>query len=156
MRLAGLAALALLFAGCSETLYYRAGASTEAARADEVSCGRLALAQAPVEKEREVIPGRYIPGPVVCDANNNCRQRPGRRLPPEIIVRDVNEELRRLIARQCMAERGYERVSLPYCSDAVKAQVTPAVTRKMPALPARACIIKRGVDGYQIVGLSGG
>jgi len=93
---------------------------------------------------------------VVCDANNNCRRQPGRRLPPQIITRDVNEELRRLIARQCMAERSYERLTLPYCSEEVKAQVTPAITRRMPQLSGRACIIRRGADRYQIVGLSGG
>jgi hypothetical protein len=156
MRFGALVALALLFAGCSETIYYQPGASTAEAQADEVACGRIALAQAPVEKETEIIPGRYLPGPVVCDANNNCRRQPGRRLPPQIITRDVNEELRRLIARQCMAERGYERLTLPYCSEEVKAQVTPAITRRMPQLSGRACIIRRGADRYQIVGLSGG
>ena len=157
MRLKAAAALALLIAGCSETIYYQAGATTASARADEVACGRIALAPAPVAREREIIPGEDVPGPVICDANNNCRRTPGRRLPPRVIVRDVNEELRRLIGRQCMAERGYERVSLPYCSEAVQAQVTPAVTRRMPALTTgRACIIKRGVDSYQIVQLSGG
>lgn len=156
IRFGTLAALALLVAGCSETIYYQPGASTTETRADEIACGRIALAQAPVEKETEIIPGRYLPGPVVCDANNNCHRRPGRRLPPEIITRDVNEELRRLIARQCMAERGYDRVTLPYCSEAVKAQVTPAITRRMPQLSGRACIIKRGPDAYQLVGLSDG
>lgn len=152
-RIGAAGALLLALAGCSQTIYYRAGASTDRARTDEIACGRLALSQAPVEKEREIIPGRFIPGEVICDANNTCRRTPGRRTPPEIIVRDVNEELRRLIARQCMADRGYDRVTLPNCSEAVKAQVRPAVTKVMPTISGKACVIGRGAQGYQIVPL---
>ena len=153
LSLLGAAAL-LTLAGCfPTTMYYRAGATVDGVRGDEVACGRLALAQAPVEKEREIIPGEWIPGAVRCDEKNRCRRDPPFRTPPRVIVYDVNEDLRSLIARQCMAEKGYDRISLPACSDGVAAQVTPAVTRTLPRLNDKACVIRRGGGNFQVVPL---
>lgn len=154
-RLAGAALLLTVLGGClSQTLYYRSGASIDRARADEVECGRIALAQAPVAREREVIHDALLPGPVICeviDGERQCYREPPWAAPPRVVVRDVNKELRALIARQCMADRGYDRVTLPACSDQVAASVTPAITRVMPRLTPQSCVIRQGGEKYQIV-----
>ncbi len=125
LRLFAAAGAALLLGGClPTTLYHKAGTPVHDARADEIACKRIALAQAPVEREHEIIPGPLLRGPLVCDDQNNCYREPPWRAPPEIIVRDVNEDLRNLIARQCMADRGYDRITLPACSQEV-AQRSP-------------------------------
>ncbi|MDF1855815.1 hypothetical protein [Pseudooceanicola sp.] len=144
--------LLALLAGCLPyTLYHRSGVSVDDVRRDEVDCGRIALAQAPVEMELDIIPGRVIMQPVICDAAGNCRGGRARELPDRHIRRDVNEELRRLIARQCMAERGYQRLTLPACSEQISKAVEPAITRVLPKLTPQACVIRRGGENYQIV-----
>ncbi len=152
-----LAALGLtLLAGClPTTLYYRAGQDVNDARRDEIACKRIALDQAPVEIEQEIIPGDITRDPPICDAAGNCRPGRAHRSPPRIIRTDVNKELRGLIERQCMADRGYQRVTLPACSDSVVKSVTPAVTRVMPPITGKACIIRRGSENYQIVPIAG-
>ncbi|OWU83585.1 hypothetical protein ATO6_17090 [Oceanicola sp. 22II-s10i] len=153
--LPALAVLTLLGACLPYSLYYRAGATTDRARADEVACGRIALSQAPVAIEREWIPGEVYRGRPICDDKGRCRPGPVRRSPPQLYERDVNEELRGMIARQCMADRGYQRVTLPACSEAVSKAVTPGITRTMPRINGKACVIRRGGDNYQIVPIAG-
>ncbi|MWB77451.1 hypothetical protein GLS40_05385 [Pseudooceanicola sp. 216_PA32_1] len=145
------ALLALLGACGSETIYYRPGVEVTRAQGDEVACGRSALADAPVRMEREVIPGDYVPPHKHCDAAGNCLVEPGFWQPDRFVTRDVNKDLRRQIARQCMAEKGYQRITLPACSNGVKAAVPPAITTVMPRLTSQACVIQRPNDYYQIV-----
>ncbi len=147
----GLVGIVMLGGCLPYTLYHRAGVTTDTARGDEVACGRIALAQAPVAMEREIIPGDIVQGPDICDAQGRCRPGPVREIPDRYRLRDVNEDLRNLIARQCMAERGYDRVTLPACSDAIARSVAPAITRVMPKLTSKACVIRRGGESYQIV-----
>ncbi|WP_375690844.1 hypothetical protein [Pseudooceanicola sp. LIPI14-2-Ac024] len=150
-RFAGTVAAFLLLVGCTETIYYQAGTTTDAARRDEVECGRIALQQAPVEREAEFIPGDIFPGPIICDKNNNCRRGPPTVTPDRLVTRDVNEDLRALITRQCMADRGYQKLALPICSDAVASSVAPQITTTMPDLTNNACVIRRGAGNFQIV-----
>ncbi|GGE24845.1 hypothetical protein GCM10011360_11570 [Primorskyibacter flagellatus] len=141
----------LLILGCSQDITYREGASTQQVSRDRYACATEALRLAPVNKVTTVEPGMYVPPQQFCDAAGNCTTRPGYYERPEIITTDVNAPERRSLENQCVAAKGYDRVSLPLCSDAVKAQVTPAITRTQPPLTKGSCIIPRGGDNYQIV-----
>ena len=154
LRCGALLGLVGLLAACgSETLYYRPGIEVTRAQGDEVTCGRTALAQAPVRMEREIIPGRFIPPRKFCNKAGQCAIEPAQWTPDCYVTNDVNKDLRSRIARQCMAEKGYQRITLPPCSDAVRASVPPAITTVMPRITSTsgACVIQRQNGYYQIV-----
>ena len=148
---AGLALLLALGACGSYSLYYRDGAEVSRAKADELACETAAYQQAPVRIERDIDYGDVIALPPVCSPDGSCRPGGYRRLPPRVYTYDANAGLRATVERQCMAERGYERVSLPVCSEQVASQVQPGITRVLPARASGTCVIRRGGDQYQIV-----
>jgi len=155
-RCGGVAALALaLLSACSTTINYRPGASTETVRKDELTCEREAYAEAPVRIVRDYVPGQLVRGAPICSAPGQCRPGPVYREPGRWISYDANEDRRSVVVRQCLAARGYQRVTLPNCSDTVRAAVPPAVTITQPALRKGACVIRRGDDRYQIVNGAG-
>jgi hypothetical protein len=140
-----------LLGGCVHQIDYRAGASTAELARERDDCALRALEAAPVKLESRMIPGRFIPERRVCDAAGNCTVYPARQEFPQWEDFDINAEKRALLTRTCLANKGIDRVSLPYCDAAAKASVTPGVTRILPPLNEVSCVIPRGAGAYQIV-----
>ncbi|WP_148234691.1 hypothetical protein [Pseudooceanicola batsensis] len=148
--LTALAAVVTL-SGCAQDIYFREGATVSEVRRAEDACALSARQAAPFRPRTILVPGPIVPARKVCDGQGNCQTRPAYQAPPEFETMDANAERRVLIARTCMAERGFDRVSLPYCSGAVRNAAPAAVTRRLPRLTGQSCIIPRGQAGYQIV-----
>ena len=147
IALASLCALA----ACSQQIYYREGATTADVKRAQNSCALQALEQAPVKTRTRIIPGRFVPERKVCDADGNCTIYPAYEEFPEYETYDANADERALLTRSCLAARGFDRVSLPYCDAAQRSGVVPGVTRTLPRLTEQSCIIPRGSGAYQIV-----
>ena len=141
----------VLLGACAQQIYYREGASVTQIQRDRDACELQAMREAPVLSRTRVLPGRWIPGRKVCDSSGNCTVTPGYQTFPEFETYDANTERRALLARTCLAERGIDRISLPLCDGAVKAAVPVGVTRVLPPLGERSCVIPRGAAGYQVV-----
>lgn len=137
--------------GCVHQIDYRAGASTAEIARDRDACALRAIEDAPVRMQSRMIPGRFVAERKVCDAGGNCTVYPARQEFPQWEDFDVNVEKRALLTRMCLADKGIDRVSLPYCDTAAKAGVTPGVTRVLPPLNTASCVIPRGSGAYQIV-----
>lgn len=136
---------------CVQEIYYREGMTTAEIRRASDACALEALDQAPVRTETRVLPGRFIPARTVCDGQGNCTTRPAHQEFPRFESFDANEDRRALLTRTCLASRGIDRVSLPYCDGRTRDAVEPGVTRILPRLTDRACLIPRGSGAYQIV-----
>lgn len=140
----------LLLAGCTQEIYYRQGATLAEVQRAEDACALQSEAAAPYKPQSRIIPESFVSERKVCDAQGNCEIVPVVRSFPKFETVDLNAERRVLLARTCMAQKGYDRVSLPYC-DAAQRQGATGVTRTLPALSVNSCIIPRGSNAYQIV-----
>ena len=144
--------LALALAGCGPlTLYHRPGVSVSRMQADSTECEVQALRDAPVANQIRQNPPVFIPGNTWCNADGQCRTGPGTWVDGGFTSVDVNAGLRDRVMRQCMANRGYQPVTLPECSASIKAAVSPAQTTTLPRLGESSCVIRHGGGGWQIV-----
>lgn len=141
----------LLTAGCAREIDYREGATMAEVNRARDTCALAAETQAPYRPATRMEPGDWIPERKVCDAAGNCTIRPGRMGLPQIVRYDGNATRRVLLARTCLADKGFDRVSLPYCQSNVRNATPQAVTRVLPPLTPQSCIIGRGGSAYQIV-----
>lgn len=141
----------LVMASCSPTtIYHRDGADVSRVESDLASCQVTALNQVPVDERRRYIPPTYTYRPY-CYAGGHCVQR-------RVLLRagyfetfDANESLRASVARLCMTDKGFSRVSLPRCSPDIVEATTITRTKVQPPITESSCIIRIRSGGYQIV-----
>ncbi|WP_425046315.1 hypothetical protein [Primorskyibacter sp. S87] len=145
--------LVLLLGACAGPLdlFYRPGVSVTRMQTDHTNCEVKALKDAPVANQVRQRAPIYYPGYPVCDGYGNCWYRPGYWVDGGIYTVDVNKDLRNRVLGQCMAQKGYQPVSLPQCSQGVRAQVAPQRTTKLPNLSESSCYVKNSDGSYQIV-----
>ncbi|WP_407493370.1 hypothetical protein [Pseudooceanicola sp. MF1-13] len=144
-------AAALALAGCAQQIYYKPGVTTAQVQRAQDACALQAQTAAPYRPETRIRPAPLIPEKQVCDAQGNCQIVPAQQGFPEFETVDANAERRVLLARTCMAEAGFDRVTLPTCDSAQRQSVAVGVTRTLPRISEASCIIPRGGDAYQIV-----
>ena len=150
-----LAALALLTACTPLTIYHRAGATMARMEKDLLACRVDALDKAPVTSQVRQGPPRYIPGYRHCNRAGHCYRRGGYYVPGEIYTVDVNARLRSQIETQCMAGKGYRRVTLPNCpagtSSANAAASSIATGAVLPPLTENSCGLRGQGGEWQII-----
>ena len=148
---ASLAGMGLLACAPLNT-YYKPGASVALLERDTTACQVNALRKVPVSTHVHRIPPRYVPPVKRCNANGKCRVvRAGYYIPGEVVAFDPNDDLRRRVEGQCMADKGYAPVSIPPCPDSI-ANATPAkATKRLPELTAKSCVIRNQDGSFQIV-----
>ena len=140
-----------LLSGCVQQIYYRDGATVQDIARDRDFCALQALEAAPRKIEHIIVPTPLSPPRRVCDAGGNCRVDHPNPSFPQFETYDANADRRALLTRQCLADRGVHVVKLPICDATVKKSVPVAVTRHLPRLTDRSCIIQRGGGAFQIV-----
>ncbi|MEM9551530.1 MAG: hypothetical protein AAGA05_10165 [Pseudomonadota bacterium] len=142
--------ICLLVGACSTSLdtFYRPGGTVSRLETDMLNCEVQALADAPVANEVRQTPSFYVPGNFYCTSRYYCH---GGWSGGEIYTVDVNKDLRTRVTNQCMAEKGYSRVSIPRCSDIVAAQVPERTTTVMPNLSPGSCVVRNSDGTYQLV-----
>jgi len=141
----------LALAACGPlSLYYRPGVSVSRMQNDQTNCQVSALRKAPVANQVRQRPPIYFPGRQVCNSTG-CYYSPGYWVDGGIYTVDVNQDLRARVEDQCMARKGYQPVSVPLCSGAIKSAVTPAQTQTLPTLTENACAIRYDDGSWQIV-----
>jgi len=150
MKIRAFLIVSLLSACAPLGVYYKAGAPVARADRELLTCRVAAENKVPVRQITRVIPGPHIPPRKVCDAAGNCTVVPGHYLPPRVFTEDANEELRKRVVAQCMADRGYQFVRIPDCPAALSQAVTPQQTKVYPRLRENSCVVRKsGV--WQIV-----
>lgn len=149
---AALLCAALLFSACAPmALYYRPGVPVARMQADTTRCEVRALREAPVATRIRQYPPRYIPARRICNSAGECWTRPGYWVEGPIYTEDANAGLRARVMRLCMAEKGYDPVTLPPCPAEIRRATPPAATRVLPRLTAQACVIRNNDGTWQIV-----
>ena len=143
MRTVPLCLILFALAACdlSQTVYYAPGVTVAAREADLAQCQAGAFAQYPVRNETRYTPRRYVPPLQICDANGNCRLRPGFFEGGDPYTVDVNRTPRAAATRACMAAEGYTQIELPRCEPGTTVQRSTG----MPPLSAGSCILQNPV-----------
>ncbi len=144
---------ALALASCAPlTTYYKPGVSVNRLDRDTTACKVKALRDVPQSIVIKRYPPEYVPPLRNCDAAGNCRiVRAGYYRPGETFRYDPNDALRRNVERQCMADRGYGRVTIQPCPDNVARAATPKATARLPELTPNSCVIRNSDGSFQIV-----
>ncbi|MFD3189210.1 hypothetical protein ACFMPD_02915 [Sedimentitalea sp. HM32M-2] len=132
------------------SIYYRPGASVSRMQTDATRCEVAALKDAPVANQIRQRPPIYFPGGQYC-TGGGCYYRPGYWADGGIYTVDVNRDLRLRVQDMCMAQKGYQPVTVPRCSAAVARAVPPAPTRTLPRLTEESCAIPYDDGTWQIV-----
>lgn len=140
-----------LLAGCAPlNLYYREGVPVQRLNSDLGSCTQKALRDVPVDQDTRYIPGQEIPQ-TLCNASGFCQTVWVQVSPDRIETYDANEGRREQYETACMAQAGYQPVSLPPCNDAVVRATRLSATKVLPPLASNSCAIRLKTGKYQIV-----
>lgn len=142
---------ALMMSGClPTTVYYREGAPVSGIERDRTACDVAALREVPVRTLTRYIPPTYSYRQV-CNGAGNCRTVRVLLSPGRWESYDANEGLRARVAKQCMADQGYQKVSLKPCPPEVVEATVITATRVQPELTENSCAIRIKGGKYQIV-----
>ncbi|MEQ6247965.1 hypothetical protein ABMC89_03645 [Sulfitobacter sp. HNIBRBA3233] len=151
-----IAALLLGLAACAplET-NYKPGVSVTTLNRDQTQCDVAALRDVPVATQVRRLPPQYVPPRRECSKDGKCITTQGYYLPGEIRSYDANAPLRARAAQQCMADKGYARVSIPACPAEVAQAAPQAATVQLPPLTENSCVIRNRDGSIQIVRTAG-
>ncbi|MGK7652972.1 hypothetical protein ACSQ76_11330 [Roseovarius sp. B08] len=150
-RVPFLICVVLTLSGCLPTnVYYREGAPVSGVERDRTQCDVAALRQVPVRTLTRFIPPTYSYRPI-CNGAGKCRTVRVLLSPGRWESYDANEGLRARVARQCMADQGYQKVSLKPCPPEVVEATVITATRVQPPLTENSCAIRIKGGKYQIV-----
>jgi hypothetical protein len=142
-------------AACSPlSTYYKAGVDVSRLNTDTLACQTDSLAKAPVANEIRQSPPIFVRGRQYCDAKG-CYTGPGYWIEGDIYTVDTNKPLRDKLENQCMANKGYQPVSIKPCTFAVKQNAPKGSTTVLPKLTANSCVIKNDDGTVQIVQTAG-
>ena len=135
-----LSACALLAACANMTTYYKTGTTLDAIAKAELACARQADIEVPPLIIVETFP---VYGPP-----------PKKGMPPVLLYWktdyiDMNEARRARAKAHCMAEAGFDRVSIPYCTDEQLGGQSFRPLTKTPPLDDSICAIRR--DGKRLL-----
>jgi hypothetical protein len=142
----------LVLAACGPlSIYYRPGVSVSRMQNDTTNCQVAALKDAPVANQIRQSPPIFYPGRTVCGAAGSCYRTPGFWADGGFYTVDANKELRGRVLDMCMAQKGYQPVTIPTCPASVKNAVPATATTKLPTLSENSCVIQYNDDQWQIV-----
>ena len=144
-------ALCALVACGPVSTYYKPGVSVSRLDTDRTNCQVSALSKAPVANQIRREPPVFVQGRLICNKRGQCARQPGYWIDGDIYTVDVNAGLRDQVTDMCMAEKGYEPVSIPRCSQNVVQAAQPRQTVTLPTLTASSCVIPYKDGRFQIV-----
>ena len=152
MKAAKSLVLLLTLAACAPlSLYYRPGVSVAKLETDRTACEVSALRDAPVANQIRQEPPIFVPGRQVCVPNRGCVTQPGHWRQGSVYTVDVNKGLRARVMDQCMAQKGYQPVTIPRCEGAVAQAAPQGATRVLPKLDEKSCAVMNRDGTWQIV-----
>lgn len=132
------------------SLYYQPGVQVTRMQSDATRCEVEALRDAPVANQIRQRPPIYFPGGRYC-TNSGCYYNPGYWADGGLYTVDLNQDLRRQVLDMCMAQKGYQPVSIPRCAANVASVAPRASTSTLPALTQNSCAIRYDDGSWQIV-----
>lgn len=123
--------------------------STGAQRADVITqCQVQALQQVPRALATASTPVYRVPSNVVCTGYGysvSCFDYGGQVYGGQTYTQDANEELRTRVTTQCLANRGYQVLSMPRCT---AEQAKKGAISRQSRLPAAEAVLCLTDDGY--------
>jgi len=142
---------AILLSGCLPlSVYYREGAEVSRIERDQTACDVQALSEVPKRILTRYIPPTYSYRQS-CNAAGACKTVRILLSPGRYEQYDANEGLRARAAAQCMADKGYQKVSVKPCPGDVIEETVITSTRVQPRLTKDSCAIRIRGGKYQIV-----
>ena len=141
----------LLLSGCAPlSLYYKEGESVARMEQTQTACAVAARKDVPPDIRTRYIPPTYMPYQS-CTANGQCHTHYRILTPGRVEQYDAAEALRGKVEGQCMAARGYARVSVPQCDAETTRATVLRATQTLPPLTRDSCAIRLKSGRWQIV-----
>jgi len=137
-----LGVLALVSACAPYTGYYKAGETVARLNADVTACEVRGAQDVPPNTQIRRTPVELIPAREICNRAGECTVIPARIEGGEVYSYDANTDLRRRVVGQCMAARGYARVSVPQCSPEVAKVAVARAPAVLPPLGPDLCFAR--------------
>lgn len=112
-----------LVAGCEvppETLYWQTGMTPAQQQRDQTNCRVNAANSVPVNTQIGTTPTYSTPVQTNCYNTGysvSCQSTGGQVYGGNAYSYDANSRLRANVVQQCMADRGYQLISFPVCTD---------------------------------------
>lgn len=132
--------LGAFLGACTETnLQYKVGGTLHQRNVDQAQCNAFGANNVPIWMVRDAWP--------IFDSAGNV-------ITYQVDVYDANEGRRNQVINQCMAERGYQRVKIPYCKDEQLAGRSYSLEKKMPAPGPNICALRGQSGGVGLVDLN--
>lgn len=130
--------------GCTPTsFWYKAGASTSKLNSDFVNCRVRAAQSVPVNTQVRTTPTYVTPGQTNCYSTGyttQCNTYGGQVHGGQTYSYDSNEKLRNEVVAQCMAQMGYQSISLPNCSKEQAKNMKPYTN--LPTVKESSCVVQ--------------
>lgn len=165
MRLAKAVLVCVALAGCVEAppVWYREGATGAAVSRARLDCDVLAVNRVPTNTQISTIPAVVSPTYTSCrpgyGGNVSCTTTGGQVYGGGVTSYDANAGLRHQVVAQCMESKGWQKITLPYCTDAVsfsywrrvKADPGYFSRQQTPKITASTCVAPLQDGSLQIV-----
>ncbi|NCO21791.1 MAG: hypothetical protein GW905_07270 [Rhodobacterales bacterium] len=136
-----------VLAGCAPySGYYKAGQTVARLNTDQTACEVKGAQDVPPNTQLRRTPVELIPAREICDRHGKCSVIPARIEGGEVYSYDANADLRARVVAQCMADKGYEKVSIPPCPDSVAKVAASRAPGVLPPLGPNICVAQ-GADG---------
>jgi hypothetical protein len=128
---------------------YKPGSTGEQRLTALTDCETQALSKVPRAIATGMTPAYTTPSNVQCygtGAYVSCQQYGGQTYGGNVYSYDANQELRDRVTLQCLAQKGYQVISLPTCDAEQSKRAVSAFGRKQPTADQIECVIEGG--GY--------
>lgn len=144
--------LTILFVGaCVATgpvaVVYKPGSTGEQRSAALLDCETQALAKVPRAIATGVTPTYTTPSNVQCYGSGayvSCQQYGGQTYGGNVYNYDANQDLRDRVSLQCLAQKGFQIISLPTCDAEQSKRAVSSVGRKQPTFDKIECVVEGG------------
>ncbi|MGR3511071.1 MAG: hypothetical protein ACU0FF_17420 [Sulfitobacter sp.] len=151
-RLKTMVSFMAVLAGCAPLdTYYKPGATVANMQRTTTECAVSALEKVPPSTQLVRDPPQFVPPHQRCNSHGQCHVTPGYFVPGAVYEIDPNAQLRRRVVGQCMADAGFDPVSIPACPSSVARAAPVMSTTTLPALNAKSCAIRNRDGSFQIV-----
>lgn len=126
---------------------YKPGSTGEQRLSALTECETQALAKVPRAMATGMTPAYTTPSNVQCygtGAYVSCQQYGGQTYGGDVYSYDANQDLRDRVTMQCLAQKGFQTISLPSCDAEQSKRAVSSMGRKQPTYDKIECVVEGG------------
>jgi|LauGreDrversion2_3_1035106.scaffolds.fasta_scaffold78028_1 hypothetical protein len=126
---------------------YKVGSTGDQRKSAVLDCETQALSKVPRAMASAVTPAYTMPSNVQCYSTGytvSCQEYGGQTIGGNAYSYDANQDLRDRVTMQCLANKGYQLVSLPTCDAEQSKRAIASAQQRMPSYDKIECVVQGG------------